>query len=649
MNRKEMKRSAKGVVKRHWLVLVCLCLAAALLGTEFNHSVMLIQMGSGEETAAEEGVRTDFGGSGDLYEILQESYQKREPRPEERSDGFLGSVFGHSRGVLASVMNVVTSGKAITTVLMGIRSMTGSDDLAVAVFIGLSMILTLAFWLFVKQVYTVALRRVVLEGEEYEKVSLTRLTFPWREGRWKRIAGAMLRCTIYQFLWWCTIVGGIIKQYSYYMVPYILAENPTLTGREAITLSRRMMKGHKWQCFVCELSFLGWALLSIVTFGLSQLLFSAPYEAAFFGRYYAYVRADAKARNVPDVEKLADNYLFEKASPETLDGAYPLSAQCADRPEDFISRDKGLRHFLAVNFGVSLYSRAQEVEYDQAVAAWSAGQAGKDMAAGLAYPVKLCPAPTKEHKEKIPQVKYLRHYSVYSLILMFIMFAFVGWLWEVAIGLVQGGVFVNRGVLHGPWLPIYGTGATMILVVLARFRQKPMAEFFLAIALSGAVEYFTSWYLEMAHGGMRWWDYTGYFLNLNGRICAEGLLVFGVAGVAVVYYLAPAIDDVIRKIKPAVAITLAAALLAVFIVDNAYSSVRPNAGPGVTDVTAAYMQMQEGTPWETRHKEATTRREAVAFWRVFLYNNLTDNSELGEIKWVDQSQLCLCLCPLTEK
>ena len=66
MNRKEMKRSAKGVVKRHWLVLVCLCLAAALLGTEFNHSVMLIQMGSGEETAAEEGVRTDFGGRGDL-------------------------------------------------------------------------------------------------------------------------------------------------------------------------------------------------------------------------------------------------------------------------------------------------------------------------------------------------------------------------------------------------------------------------------------------------------------------------------------------------------------------------------------------------------------------------------------------------------
>lgn len=593
MKRKEMKRAAKGVVKRHWLVLVCVCLAAALLGTEFTYSIRLFRLSMDGEETAEEGVRTDLGNA-DLYEVLEDAYREKDPTPPEEADGFLGQVFGRTRGVFAGLVNMVASGKAITTVLLGIRSVTRSDGVAVAVFIGLSMLLSLAFWLFVQEIYTVALRRVVLEGEEYEKVSLSRLTFPWREGRWKRVAGAMLRQTVYLLLWWCTVVGGVIKQYSYFLVPYILAENPTLTGREAITLSRRMMKGHKWQCFVWKLTFIGWTLLAALTCGLSQLLFSAPYEAAFFGRYYAYVRADAKARNVSGVEKLNDDFLYEKADEKTLEEAYPLSAQCADTPGDFISRDKGLRHFLAVNFGISFYSRAREAEYDAAVAEWSAAQAGKDMGSGLAYPVKLGPAPTKEHKEKIPQVKYLRHYSVYSLVLMFLLFAFVGWLWEVAIGLVQGGVFVNRGVLHGPWLPIYGTGAIMILVVLARFRKKPVAEFFLAIALSGAVEYFTSWYLEMMHGGMRWWDYTGYFLNLNGRICAEGLLVFGVAGAAVVYYLAPAIDGMIRKIKPAVAITLAAVLLTVFLVDNAYSSIHPNEGPGVTDVTAEYIE--EWTP-----------------------------------------------------
>lgn len=589
MNRKEMKRAAKGVVKRHWLVLVCLCLAAALLGTEFTQSLTLFRANTGNETAAE-NVRTDFG-SADLYEILEDVYQEQAPQTPQPTEGFLGSVFGRTRGVLAGVVNALASGKAITTVLAGIRSVTRSDDVTVAIFIGLSMLLSLLFWMFVQQVYTVALRRVVLEGEEYEKLSLARLTFPWREGRWRRIGGAMLRRAVYQFLWGLTIVGGVIKRYSYYLVPYILAENPTLTGREAITLSRKMMKGHKWQCFGYELSFLGWSLLSGLTFGLSQLLFSAPYQAAFFGRYYAALRSEAKAQNIPGAEKLNDGFLYEKADAKALEEAYPLSARCADKPADFISQDKGFRHFLAANFSVSLYARAQEAEYDAAVAEWSAAQAGKDMGAGLAYPVKLCPAPTKERKETIPQVKYLRHYSVYSLVLMFLLFAFVGWLWEVSIGLVQGGVFVNRGVLHGPWLPIYGTGAIMILVVLARFRRKPVAEFFLAIVLSGAVEYFTSWYLEMAHGGTRWWDYTGYFLNLNGRICAEGLLVFGVAGAAVVYYLAPAIDSVIRKIKPAIAIPLAAVLLAVFLVDNAYSSVHPNEGPGVTDVTAAQVEV----------------------------------------------------------
>ena len=57
------------------------------------------------------------------------------------------------------------------------------------------------------------------------------------------------------------------------------------------------------------------------------------------------------------------------------------------------------------------------------------------------------------------------------------------------------------------------------------------------VVLCGVVEYFTSYYLEVTQG-KKWWDYSGYFLNLNGRICAEGLLVFGVGGMAIVYALA---------------------------------------------------------------------------------------------------------------
>ncbi|MFR1605740.1 MAG: DUF975 family protein [Bifidobacterium pseudocatenulatum] len=72
---------------------------------------------------------------------------------------------------------------------------------------------------------------------------------------------------VFLFLWSLTIVGFFIKQYSYRMVPYIVAENPNIEALDAIRLSRRMMKGHKWECFVADCSFLGWYLLNLITFG----------------------------------------------------------------------------------------------------------------------------------------------------------------------------------------------------------------------------------------------------------------------------------------------------------------------------------------------------------------------------------------------
>lgn len=73
----------------------------------------------------------------------------------------------------------------------------------------------------------------------------------------------------------------------------------------------------------------------------------------------------------------------------------------------------------------------------------------------------------------------------------------MGWVWEVSLHLITDGVFVNRGVLHGPWLPIYGTGGVMILAVLNKFREKPLVEFLLTIVLCGCVEYFTSWFWRL--------------------------------------------------------------------------------------------------------------------------------------------------------
>ena len=168
-------------------------------------------------------------------------------------------------------------------------------------------------------------------------------------------------------------------------------------------------------------------------------------------------------------------------------------------------------------------------------------------------------------------------------VMMFFIFCFVGWVWEVSLAFISEGTFVNRGTLHGPWLPIYGTGGVIILILLKKLRKKPLFEFLAAMVLCGGLEYFSSWYLEKTHGGQRWWDYTGYFLNLNGRICAEGLLTFGLGGLAIVYLLAPAWDNLLSRIDTRKLTVVAVVLLAFYCVDQAYSAQHPNIGAGITD------------------------------------------------------------------
>ncbi|MBR0396930.1 MAG: DUF975 family protein [Eubacterium sp.] len=79
---------------------------------------------------------------------------------------------------------------------------------------------------------------------------------------------------------WCFlfIIPAVVKSYSYRMVPFIIKDHPELSATETITESRRMMDGHKWNTFVLDLSFIGWALLGIITFGLVGIFWTEPYR-----------------------------------------------------------------------------------------------------------------------------------------------------------------------------------------------------------------------------------------------------------------------------------------------------------------------------------------------------------------------------------
>ena len=112
---------------------------------------------------------------------------------------------------------------------------------------------------------------------------------------------------IFVVLWLCLgIFPGLIKIYSYKMVPYIVKEYPDLSETEVITLSRRMMDGNKWHAFLLDLTFLGWLFAGAVTFGVISVLWALPYYENTWAALYLELNGEQGVEWHPSTEKLSD-------------------------------------------------------------------------------------------------------------------------------------------------------------------------------------------------------------------------------------------------------------------------------------------------------------------------------------------------------
>lgn len=169
---------------------------------------------------------------------------------------------------------------------------------------------------------------------------------------------------------------------------------------------------------------------------------------------------------------------------------------------------------------------------------------------------------------------------------LFFLLSFAGWLWEVLIYVVMEGEFVNRGVLFGPWLPIYGIGGLILSVVLGRYEYKPVRVFFISMLLSSVLEYLASWFLERTWG-IRWWDYSNDFLNISGRICLWGSLMFGLSGWMLICYIIPYMRLLYRKIWKTeggrkLLQLFCLALILLFTADATFAADFPNMGKSIS-------------------------------------------------------------------
>lgn len=181
---------------------------------------------------------------------------------------------------------------------------------------------------------------------------------------------------------------------------------------------------------------------------------------------------------------------------------------------------------------------------------------------------------------------------VLNYVLLFLACAFIGWLWEVILTFIQHGHYANRGVLHGPWLPIYGFGGLIITIFLRHFNNNPILVFLAAAVTCGLMEYLTGWYLE-TFKHMKWWDYSDLPLNINGRVCLMSVTAFGLCGLLLTYAVTPLFFDLFNHIPHHAKMLLCVVVMSVFISDAFYSSYYPNTGTGITTEIIHNLKLNE--------------------------------------------------------
>ncbi len=149
--------------------------------------------------------------------------------------------------------------------------------------------------------------------------------------------------------------------------------------------------------------------------------------------------------------------------------------------------------------------------------------------------------------------------------ILFVVYSFIGWIFEECYAILVTHKPTNRGFLVGPICPIYGVGAVLILLVLGNM-ENVVAIFCVSMVGAATLEYFTSWTMEKLFHA-RWWDYNNMPFNLNGRICLTAAIAFGLLGVLLVRFVNPFILGLLGHLGNGVIIALAAILIGVLICD----------------------------------------------------------------------------------
>ncbi len=512
---------------------------------------------------------TFFGSSGDTsnVDILLNALGLDKPA-KEKARLYLNKNAMNFLSMSSAYFDIVTKNHSFKFSLLNVFDSLYRGKPPVKVFTAFAYAIFLfLFSVFVINVLTVCERRFFLENRTYHSTRTGRLGFLLRERTFKP-AKTMLLKDIYFTLWSLTVVMIPVKIYDYMFVPYILAENPNIGSKKAIKLSKDMIYGHRMEMFRLDMTMLGWFLLTSMSFGFVGIFFVNPYVTALNTEAYLYLRRAAIEKGIEGAEEFNDCLLDLDLYEEQLIDEAKKSGKVPD-----------------ITFLAPVHTLHDDIEQEKEMTL-------EGLKASKEYPGLRPDAPSHFSRfanKTIVHRDYHRSYDIWAYIGMFFTFSIMGFIWEVAIHVIEDGVLVNRGTLFGPWLPIYGVGGCLAVMLLKRLVDKPVVTFMVVFVGCSMLEFSTAFFLDKFKH-IKYWDYTGYFLNIDGKVCLEGAWVFAFAACATIYVLGPFIDDMLKKLKPAVKITVCTALSVIFITDLVYTKFNPNEGKGITDYCTSIVQ-----------------------------------------------------------
>ena len=277
--RRDLKAKARKVVKNNYWTALIVCFLLALFTSEFGTSIILIWQGEDSVDpnyiVKQENIVSD---NEKAEEELSEIKEKEEEFQEKRS-GLNQVQLGIIEIIKANVNNLFKSEKYIFRIWDAIKSF-GIHETGLGVGLILISIIALIYIILIAEPLRVAGRKYFILARKEENTKRGVMKEIFKKGNWKNVTYIMFFKNLYKLLWFLTIIGGVIKFYEYRMIPFILADNPKVSKKEAFELSRKMMKGNKWKTFVIDISFILWYILSIFTFGLLNILYVNIYKAS---------------------------------------------------------------------------------------------------------------------------------------------------------------------------------------------------------------------------------------------------------------------------------------------------------------------------------------------------------------------------------